>query len=215
MSDPWLKVYAADMRGDPKIRLITLADEAMLIHAWDIAKQSPVYGELRHPSGKVITPAEFRGIIGKGSVRDAERFYAKVLDRALAELAEDGALRFGSLERRQGRDRAAAQRMRRYRDKHRNGYGDVTGTVTPPVTAQRLRSQKKEPPYPPHSGGDDHQQSWEDRQAAKRHSDLQAAEKQWRTLLASGTSHADALVELEGVFPDEIVQAVTTTKGAA
>jgi hypothetical protein len=150
MSEPYLKVWAADMRADPKIALLAKRDRYapyLLIQAWDLAKNGPVFGELRHPDSTPITPSDFADLMPGLTPKEAVKVFGLWTngdpDSALAVRLPDGALSFPKLEDRQGSNAmTAAERQRKYRERRaqkrdakRNG--SVTPDVTPSVTSER------------------------------------------------------------------------------
>lgn len=164
MSEPFIKVFAGDMRADPKVRaLIKVVPHGayQLIQAWDLAKNGPRYSELRDPFGDPMTPQMFAEMVGV-SAKDATQFYSRAVKLDLAEL-EGSVLVFPSLAKRQANAKTPAQRQKEYRDRQRqeraerNGHRDasvtqdVTPAVTENVTGERnasdasLRASSREP----------------------------------------------------------------------
>ncbi len=148
MSEPYIKVWASDMRADPKIATLAKRDQFapyLVIQMWDLAKNGPVFGELRNPDATPMTPAEFADLMPGLTVTRAVKVFALLTngadpETALAVRLPDGALSFPKLEDRQGSNAmTAAERQRKYRerraakrDARRNE--SVTPTVTPSVT---------------------------------------------------------------------------------
>lgn len=124
MSEAWLRVYAADMRGEPEMALLGLAGQALLIHAWDIAKHGPVFGELRQKNGEPFTPATFALAVPGATVSVVRSWWKSVLGHEFAEQLDDGALRFPKLAKRQGYDATNAIRQKRLRNR-RNGTSNT------------------------------------------------------------------------------------------
>lgn len=149
MSDPWLKVWAADMRGDPDIALLGLDAQMLLVHAWDIARdESTTYGELRRRDGSPYTAATFSAVVPGAKTPAVRSWWKRILELEFAEQTSDGALYFPKLEERQ-RGSSGAVRQARYRarnderkrDARRNDprhatRNRVTGRVTPTETAE-------------------------------------------------------------------------------
>jgi len=143
MSDPWIKVYPADMRADPKFSGMHPAMRYALIQAWDLAKNGPgAVDELRSSDGRAMREAELRRL-SSVSASATRRMFERWERVGLCEI-EDGLVRFPNLAKRQGIDRTAAERMRRLRQRKRDGT--VTANVTParygPVTAQNQNQSK-------------------------------------------------------------------------
>ena len=151
MSDPWLKVWASDMRGDPELALLGLAGQALLMHAWDIARdESTTYGELRRADGTAYTPQTFTVVVPGADLRTVRAWWTAIVSQGYAEQTSDGALFFPKLEERQ-RGSAGAIRQARYRSRNDNRQRDaqrhdprhrVTSPVTHNETAE-ARSQKR------------------------------------------------------------------------
>lgn len=149
MSDPWLKVYASDMRGDPELSLLGLAGQMLLVHAWDIARdESTPYGELRQKNGRPFTPETFAAVVPGANVRQVRDWWRAIVG-TFAEITDDGALWFPKLEEHQ-RGSAGAIRQARYRERNRDRHRDahrhdprhrVTSPETHMSTAE-ARSQK-------------------------------------------------------------------------
>jgi len=150
MSDPWLKVWAADMRGDPELALLGLAGQALLMHAWDIARdESTTYGELRRADGAPYTPQTFTVVVPGADLRTVRSWWTAILSHGYAAQTSDGALFFPKLEQRQ-RGSAGAIRQARYRSRNDHRQRDaqrhdprhrVTPSVTHNETAE-ARSQR-------------------------------------------------------------------------
>jgi hypothetical protein len=121
MSDPWLKVYAADMRGDPEMGILGLAGQMLLVHAWDIARDATTnYGELRMANGRPYTPETLAHVIPGATARLVRAWWSKITeDHDYAQILDDGALFFPTLERHQ-RGTSNAVRQARHRNASRN-----------------------------------------------------------------------------------------------
>lgn len=148
MSEPYIRFWAADMRGDPEMLVIGLAGQALLAHAWDLAKNGPQCPDLRMPNGKPMKSGQFSALIPGSSRSQCARFFGQILDLNLAEKTTDGALTFPKMPHRQGIDMTATMRQRRRRlrlkqqedvtaesrsmsrPESRPSHGDVTGQST-------------------------------------------------------------------------------------
>lgn len=152
MSDPWLKVWASDMRGDPELALLGLAGQALLMHAWDIARdEATTYGELRRADGTAYTPHTFALVVPGADLRTVKAWWKAIVSQGYAEQTSDGALFFPKLEERQ-RGSNGAIRQARYRSRNEARQRtaqrhDPRHAVTPPVThndTAEARSQRKD-----------------------------------------------------------------------
>jgi hypothetical protein len=149
VSEPWLRIYAAEMRADPKIGMLTLQEQALLPHAWDLAKNdTTVLGELRMVDGTPMTARFFARLIPGATPRLAEKFMRRLVECGLAEKLDDGALRFPTLGRRQAIDRTNALRQARFRQRQRNGKSNTPNNGTE-------LDEEEEVPLTPAQRGDD------------------------------------------------------------
>ena len=136
MSDPWIKVYPADMRADPAILSLNPHRRYALIQAWDLAKNGPgAIDELRAGDGAAMTERELRKLadVGGGETRGLFGGWAAL---GLCTI-EDGLVRFPNLAKRQGIDASSAERKRRERERKRHG------AVTP--ESREMSRQKSRP----------------------------------------------------------------------
>jgi hypothetical protein len=153
MSEPWLKLYVADMRADPKILSLKPAMRWALICAYDLAKNGPGdVAELRGSEGGAMTERELR-TYASVSANETRAMFQRWSERGLCELVEtvEGRLCvFPNLARRQGIDRTAADRMKRYRKRKRYAEryalsdAHVTGERYGPVTAEKPEARERD-----------------------------------------------------------------------
>lgn len=138
MSEPWIRVYLADMRGDPKVYRMNSDMRWALLNAWDIAKNGPGdVCELRASDGRAMAERELRHL-SSVSASATRRMFERWASVGLCELRSDGdalLVVFPKLASRQGIDRTHAERQRRYRQRWRDGKSD--GVRDAKVTASR------------------------------------------------------------------------------
>jgi hypothetical protein len=149
MSDPWLKVYAADMRGDPEMGILGLTGQMLLVHAWDIARdESTNYGELRMANGRPYTPETLAHVVPGATARLVRAWWNSITtDHDYAQTMPDGALFFPTLERHQ-RGTSNAVRQARHRNASRNASRNAPRA--PKVTVEaRSQNQKLNKPLNP------------------------------------------------------------------
>ena len=205
MSEPWIKVYAADMRGDQKVNTLTIAERYLLIQAWDLAKNGPgPQDELRNADESAMNPRDFSAQIAGLRAADATRFFDRIVRLRLAEPSESGALRFPRLTRRQGIDPTGAERVRRHRERKRNAPSN--GSSNANVTAQKLEARRKTPHTPRTAGGED--LSWEERQTRAAAATRRACERDWRRLRGE-MPDPEARIELAGIYDDDVIREIT------
>lgn len=215
MSEPWLRIYPAEMRSDPKIALLSLQEQALLPHAWDMAKNdSPIMGELRCIDGAPMPAKMFAELIPGAGTALARRFMEHVVQYSLAETADDGAIRFATLERRQNIDPTNAARQKRFRSSQSNG--DRNGT--------EVDSSLDGPPPPPAERGESDQGSRRTRSSMKRGSrdegtnpramrkQRESAEKTRRRLHRAAQTFAGMVVEDGLVSAQEWLRDAVTTE---
>lgn len=191
-SEPYIQVYAADMRADPKIQALTRRDRVFpywLIQAWDIAKNGPGQpDELRAPDGTPLGDRDFADLIPGAAPAKVAAWRKALLELGLADVVDD-ALHFPTLCKRQGIDRTGAERQRRFRSRHRNGSRN--GAVTAHIPEPEL-----EDPLTPSRGGTESDDSGRPRrgrrsngtsprQVAERARDVESA----RRRLANSVEH--------------------------
>lgn len=151
VTEPYIYVWASDMRADPKIIGLNGDEKWALIQAWDLAKNGPGDpDELRDVDGSPMTATTLRQIAGV-SPNATRGIFERWQRRGLATL-EDGLVRFPKLRRRQKLDATNAARQARFRQK-RNA--ESNGAVTDPVTPYARVELEPEPinPLTPTSGG--------------------------------------------------------------
>lgn len=151
MSEPWIKVYPADMRADPKFDGLNADMQLALIHAWDLAKNGPGdMAELRSSEGRTMSERELRRIANVSGAA-TRRMFERWAKRGLCELDEEDGhtlVIFPNLAKRQGIDRTNAERQRRFRERQRNARRNArsnavsNGPKLRPVTGQN-QNQKE------------------------------------------------------------------------
>lgn len=224
-SEPYIKVWAQDMRGDDKAQMLTLSEQMVLVHAWDLAKNGAgECDELRCADGAPHTAATLAALIPQLGRPAARRWFERVVAYGLAVTTDDGALRFPALVRRQAIDRTNAERQRRFRQRHRDGSrnGSVPG---------QSYSDKPEDPLTPAERGDQESknrradgssprsQGTSPRQVAERSAEVErgqrrlaSAVEQYRSLAADDERAAEAWLQER---PAELRDAVLAAGAAA
>jgi hypothetical protein len=143
MSEPWIRVYAADMRGDPGVRNLSPAMRYALIQAWDLAKNGPgKVAELRSNDGRAMRERELRDLSNVAAAETRRMFerWAKLDLCQLVDEGDDVLCTFPNLAKRQGIDATAAERKRRERERRRHGH--VTAESRE-VSRQKSRSMSR------------------------------------------------------------------------
>lgn len=154
VSEPWLKLYLADMRADPKIRGLNPDMRWALIQAWDLAKNGPGdVAELRRSDGRTMSERELREL-SNVSPASTRRMFERWANVGLCTLLDEDGERlvvFPNLAKRQGIDRTAAERKRRQRERQkldavtglsRRSHGDSHGESHGHVTAENQSTEE-------------------------------------------------------------------------
>jgi hypothetical protein len=123
VSEPYIRLYVADMRADPKFYRMNADMRLALIHAWDLAKNGPGdVCELRANEGRAMRERELR-TLSNVSGAATRRMFERWASVGLCELEEEDGetlVVFPTLAKRQGIDRTNALRQKRFRERQRN-----------------------------------------------------------------------------------------------
>lgn len=155
MSEPWIRFYDGDVRGDPKIVALSPPMRWALVIAWGLAKNGPGdVAELRSSDGSAMGLVELRRLasVDPNETRAMFQRWARLDLCVLVDEGDELVCTFPSLAKRQGIDRTAAQRKRRERERKRHGkvtamsrqsHGESHGSMSRHVTGENQSTEEK------------------------------------------------------------------------